>query len=414
MTEVADGKIKLEDIKEIDLEDLLGRDSVSPDKDLFDACIKAKSVMVTGAGGSIGSELCRQILTRESDKLILFEQSELNLYQIEKELNLFIKLNKLKTELIPVLGNITDAKRVSEVLSFFAVNTIYHAAAYKHVPLVEHNIIEGVRVNTLGTSTVATLAMEKNVDTFILISTDKAVRPTNVMGASKRFAELVLQGLSTQSVNTKFSMVRFGNVLGSSGSVVPLFREQIKHGGPVTVTHKDIIRYFMTIPEAAQLVIQAGAMGAKGKGGDVFVLDMGEPVKISDLAIKMIHLMGFSVKNKSNPDGDITIEYTGLRPGEKLYEELLIGDNATGTAHSRIMRAEEEAYSFDEIMSFLEQLDHAIQSSSCEDVRQLLAKVVKGYQPSVEIEDVLWKGNLNNRDSNPIVELDKYKSKQDN
>lgn len=414
MTEVADGKIKLEDIKEIDLEDLLGRDSVSPDKDLFDACIKNKSVMVTGAGGSIGSELCRQILTREPDKLILFEQSELNLYQCEKEFNQHIILNKLKTELIPILGNVTDVKRVSEVLSFYTVNTIYHAAAYKHVPLVEHNIVEGVRVNTVGTFTVATLAMENNVDTFILISTDKAVRPTNVMGASKRFAELTLQGLATQALNTKFSMVRFGNVLGSSGSVVPLFREQIKRGGPVTVTHQDIIRYFMTIPEAAQLVIQAGAMGAKGSGGDVFVLDMGEPVKISDLATKMIHLMGFTVKNKSTPDGDIEIEYSGLRPGEKLYEELLIGDNATGTSHPRIMRAEEEAYSLDKIMSYIEQLEQAIKSSNCEDVRQLLIKVVKGYQPSGEIEDVLWKGKLSKSDSNPVVELNKYKSKQDN
>lgn len=416
MAEVADGKIKLEDIKEIDLEDLLGRDSVLPDDNLFDACIKGKSVLVTGAGGSIGSELCRQILTREPDKLILFEQSELNLYQIEKEFNQYIILNKLKTDLIPVLGNVTDVKRISDVLSFYTVNTIYHAAAYKHVPLVEHNIIEGVRVNTLGTSIVATLAMENNVDTFILISTDKAVRPTNVMGASKRFAELALQGLATQALNTKFSMVRFGNVLGSSGSVVPLFREQIKQGGPVTVTHQDIIRYFMTIPEAAQLVIQAGAMGT---GGDVFVLDMGEPVKISELASKMIHLMGFTIKDKSNLDGDIEIEYTGLRPGEKLYEELLIGDNATGTNHPRIMRAEEEAYSLDEIMSYIEQLEQAIKSSNCEDVRQLLIEVVKGYQPSGEIEDVLWKKKSNETDSSPnptssaVVELNKYQSNQD-
>ena len=411
MTEVADGKIKLEDIKEIDLEDLLGRDSVSPDKDLFDACIKNKSVMVTGAGGSIGSELCRQILSRKPEKLILFEQSELNLYQIEKEFNQVIISNELKTKLVPVLGNVTDRKRVSEILSFYTINTIYHAAAYKHVPLVEHNIIEGVRVNTMGTYTVATLAMEHNVNTFILISTDKAVRPTNVMGASKRFAELVLQGLATQALNTKFSMVRFGNVLGSSGSVVPLFREQIKRGGPVTVTHQDIIRYFMTIPEAAQLVIQAGAMGTKGTGGDVFVLDMGEPVKISDLATKMIHLMGFTIKNKSTPDGDIEIEYSGLRPGEKLYEELLIGDNATGTSHPRIMRAEEEAYSLDKIMSYIEQLEQAIKSSNCGEVRQLLIKVVKGYQPSDKIEDVLWKGKLSKSDSNPVVELNKYKTK---
>ena len=391
MSEVADGKVKLEDIKEIDVEDLLGRDSISPDKDLFDACIKDKTVMVTGAGGSIGSELCRQILTRKPTNLVLFEQSEFNLYQIEKELNQYIISNNLKIKIVPVLGNITDEKRVSEVLSFYTANTIYHAAAYKHVPLVEHNIVEGVRVNTVGTYTVATLAMKNNVDTFILISTDKAVRPTNVMGASKRFAELVLQGLATQSSNTRLSMVRFGNVLGSSGSIVPLFREQIKQGGPVTVTHQDIIRYFMTIPEAAQLVIQAGAMGAKGAGGDVFVLDMGEAVNINDLASKMIHLMGFTVKNENSPDGDIEIEYSGLRPGEKLYEELLIGDNATGTSHPRIMRAEEEAYPWSEIQMYLERLQQAIKSSNCEEVRKLLVEVVKGYQPSGEIEDVLWK-----------------------
>jgi len=414
MAEVADGKIKLEDIKEIDLEDLLGRDLISPDKDLFDACIKNKSVLVTGAGGSIGSELCRQILTSNPDKLILFEQSELNLYQIEKEFNQYIVSNNLKTELVSVLGTVTDKKRVSEILSFYSVNTIYHAAAYKHVPLVEHNINEGVRVNTIGTYIVAASAMKNNVDTFILISTDKAVRPTNVMGASKRFAELVLQGLATQSVNTHFSMVRFGNVLGSSGSVVPLFREQIKQGGPVTVTHQDIIRYFMTTHEAAQLVIQAGAMGAKGVGGDVFVLDMGEPVKIHELAAKMIHLMGFTVKDEKTPDGDIEIEFSGLRPGEKLYEELLIGDNAIGTSHPRIMRAEEEAYSWEEIQTYLERLEQAIARSNCEEVRQLLIEVVKGYVPSREVEDVLWKGKLTKNGSTPVVELNKYKSKQDN
>ena len=414
MAEVADGKIKLEDIKEIDLEDLLGRDSVSPDKELFDACIKNKSVLVTGAGGSIGSEPCRQILSNNPDKLILFEQSELNLYQIEKEFNQYIDSKQLKTELVPVLGNVTDGKRVSEVLSFYSINTIYHAAAYKHVPLVEHNINEGVRVNTIGTYTVATSAMNNNVDTFILISTDKAVRPTNVMGASKRFAELVLQGLATQQSKTRFSMVRFGNVLGSSGSVVPLFREQIKQGGPVTVTHQDIIRYFMTIPEAAQLVIQAGAMGTKGTGGDVFVLDMGEPVKISELAGKMIHLMGFTIKDENTPDGDIEIKFSGLRPGEKLYEELLIGDNATGTSHPRIMRAEEEAYSWEEIQTYLERLEQSINRLDCEEVRQLLVEVVKGYQPSGDIEDVLWKGKLTKSGSTPVVELNKYKSKQDN
>lgn len=408
MSEVADGKVKLEDIKEIDLEDLLGRDSVLPDKDLFDACINHKSVLVTGAGGSIGSELCRQILTRHPSCLILFEQSELNLYQIEKEFNQYIASNNLEIKLVPVLGCVTDEKRVEEVLSFYKVNTIYHAAAYKHVPLVEHNINEGVRVNTLGTYVVATSAIKNNVDTYILISTDKAVRPTNVMGASKRFAELVLQALSTQSSKTRFSMVRFGNVLGSSGSVVPLFREQIKNGGPVTVTHPDIIRYFMTISEAAQLVIQAGAMGAKGAGGDVFVLDMGQPVKINELASKMIHLMGFTIKNEDTPDGDIEIKYSGLRPGEKLYEELLIGDNATGTSHPRVMRAEEEAYSWNEIQAYIERLQQAINSSNCAEVRQLLIEVVKGYKPSGEIEDVLWKDQNSQHNLKSVVDFKKH------
>jgi len=410
MTEVADGKIKLEDIKEIDLVDLLGRDSVTANKTLFDACIKDNIVMVTGAGGSIGSELCRQILSRAPQKLILFEQSEYNLYQIEQEFRKLIQNNNWQIDLIPILGCVTNESLVSEVLSHYPVETIYHAAAYKHVPLVEHNVVEGVRVNTLGTYTVAKSALENNVSTFILISTDKAVRPTNVMGASKRFAELILQALATQSEFTKFSMVRFGNVLGSSGSVVPLFREQIKQGGPVTVTHPDIIRYFMTIPEAAQLVIQAGAMG-EGTGGDVFVLDMGEPVKINELATKMIHLMGFTVKNEHTPDGDIEIEYSGLRPGEKLYEELLIGDNVTGTLHPRIMRAEEDAYSWNEIQTYLERLKYFINDLNSEKIRQLLIEVVKGYAPSGGNEDLLWKkSNIENVSKTPIVELNKYKN----
>lgn len=412
MTEVADGKIKLEDIKEIDLEDLLGRDSVSPNRTLFDSCIKNNVVMVTGAGGSIGSELCRQILSRGPQKLILFEQSEYNLYQIDQEFRALIRKNNWQIDLIPVLGCVTNERRISEVLSYYVVNTVYHAAAYKHVPLVEHNVIEGVRVNTIGTYTVASSAMKNNVETFILISTDKAVRPTNVMGASKRFAELILQALASQSQNTKFSMVRFGNVLGSSGSVVPLFREQIKQGGPVTVTHPDIIRYFMTIPEAAQLVIQAGAMG-EGTGGDVFVLDMGEPVKINELATKMIHLMGFTVKNESMPDGDIEIEYSGLRPGEKLYEELLIGDNVTGTLHPRIMRAEEDAYTWNEIQTYLERLKDSINQSNSEEVRQLLVEVVKGFIPSGKNEDVLWGENIPSHKAKPVVELKNYKSNKE-
>lgn len=412
MTEVADGKIKLEDIKEIDLVDLLGRDSVTPNEALFDACIKDNIVMVTGAGGSIGSELCRQILSRAPQKLILFEQSEYNLYQIEQEFIKLIKKNNWQITLIPVLGCVTNESRVSEVLSHYSVDTVYHAAAYKHVPLVEHNVVEGVRVNTLGTYTVAKAALENSVSTFILISTDKAVRPTNVMGASKRFSELILQALATKSTNTKFSMVRFGNVLGSSGSVVPLFREQIKQGGPVTVTHPDIIRYFMTIPEAAQLVIQAGAMG-EGTGGDVFVLDMGEPVKINELAIKMIHLMGFTVKNEHTPDGDIEIEYSGLRPGEKLYEELLIGDNVTGTLHPRIMRAEEDSYTWDEIKTYLDQLKSSIKDLNSEKIRQLLIEVVKGYIPSGKNEDVLWKENIGINKVKPVVELKSYQSNKE-
>ena len=412
MTEVADGKIKLEDIKEIDLEDLLGRDSVSPNKELFDACIKNKSVLVTGAGGSIGSELCRQIVNREPTILVLFEQSEYNLYKTEQEFKQEINKYQLQINLVPILGCVTDSKRVSQAISTYSVDTIYHAAAYKHVPLVEHNVVEGVRVNTIGTYTVAISAMENNVETFILISTDKAVRPTNVMGASKRFSELVLQALATQSKHTKFSMVRFGNVLGSSGSVVPLFREQVKLGGPVTVTHPDIIRYFMTIPEAAQLVIQAGAMG-EGTGGDVFVLDMGEPVKINELAIKMIHLMGFTIKNEQSPDGDIEIEYSGLRPGEKLYEELLIGDNVTGTLHPRIMRAEEDAYSLDELTIYLERLKQEINNLNSEAVRQLLIDVVKGYVPSGKNEDVLQVGSCILNESKPVVDLKKYQSKPD-
>lgn len=414
MTEVADGKIKLEDIKEIDLEDLLGRDSVSPNKTLFDSCIKNKVVMVTGAGGSIGSELCRQILTRGPDKLILYEQSEFNLYRIEQEFISVINESNSKTILIPILGCVTNTSRVSEVLSNYSVHTIYHAAAYKHVPLVEHNVVEGVRINTLGTYTVAKSALQNDVNTFILISTDKAVRPTNVMGASKRFAELVLQALATKSSTTKFSMVRFGNVLGSSGSVVPLFREQIKQGGPVTVTHPDIIRYFMTIPEAAQLVIQAGALGVEGLGGDVFVLDMGEPVKINELATKMIHLMGFTVKNENTPDGDIEIQYTGLRPGEKLYEELLIGNNVTGTVHPRIMRAEEDSYTFEDILTYLERLISSVKKLNSEEVRQLLIEVVKGYVPSGKNEDILWKVNSNVTELKPVIDLKNYQSPTDN
>lgn len=405
LTEIADGKIKLEDIKEVELEDLLGRDSVQADKALFDTCIKAKSVMVTGAGGSIGSELCRQILTRQPEKLVLFESSEFNLYKIEQELEKEINNKNLNILLVPILGDVTNYEQVSNKINQYSINTIYHAAAYKHVPLVEHNVVSGLYNNVFGTYRTAKAAQDNNVETFILISTDKAVRPTNVMGASKRFAELVLQGLATQTGNTKYSMVRFGNVLGSSGSVVPLFREQIMQGGPVTVTHKDIIRYFMTIPEASQLVIQAGAMGLHGSGGDVFVLDMGEPVKISDLAIKMIHLMGFTVKDEHNPNGDIEIQFTGLRPGEKLYEELLIGNNPVGTSHPLIMRAEEELFQWNEMQEFLSQLDAAISKFDSESIINLLKKVVSGYKPSLNVDEAQL---ILNNETTSVVSLDKY------
>ena len=403
MSEIADGKIKLEDIKEIEIEDLLGRESVEPDTTLFETCIKSKSVLVTGAGGSIGSELCRQIITRKPKILVLFESSEFNLYKIEQELQKELSDKQLNISLVPVLGDVTNYDQISNEIKKHSINTVYHAAAYKHVPLVEHNIVAGLFNNVFGTYRTALAAKANNVETFILISTDKAVRPTNVMGASKRFAELVLQGLATKEGTTKFSMVRFGNVLGSSGSVVPLFREQIMNGGPVTVTHKDIIRYFMTIPEASQLVIQAGAMGT---GGDVFVLDMGEPVKITDLAKKMIHLMGYSVKDEHNPVGDIELQFTGLRPGEKLYEELLIGNNPTGTAHPLIMRAEEESFTWPEMEEFLAQLDKAIKIFDTEAIIKLLTVVVSGYSPQA---NSISNDFSNSTEKSSVVSLEQYK-----
>jgi len=322
VAEIAQGKVKLEDLREVNIDDLLGRDVIPPNKDLLFANIKNKVVMVTGAGGSIGSELCRQIIALQPKQLILFEQNEHALYQIEKELLGFSCI-----DVLPVLGSVAHQERVERICKHFKVQTIYHAAAYKHVPMVEKNTIEGVQNNIFGTLRCACAAAKTDVETFVLISTDKAVRPTNTMGATKRFAELILQALAQRSeFSTHFTMVRFGNVLGSSGSVVPLFHEQIRQGGPVTVTDPNIIRYFMTIPEAAQLVIQAGALG---QGGDVFVLDMGEPVRILDLAKRMIHLSGLDIRDDNHPNGDIEITFTGLRPGEKLYEELLIGNNVS-------------------------------------------------------------------------------------
>lgn len=384
-SEIAQGKVKVEDIREIDIGDLLGRESVPPNIKLLNANIKDRSVLVTGAGGSIGSELCRQIITHQPKRLVLFELSEFQLYTIEKELEGIVA----DLELIPILGSVTDKRRITEVCNAFNVQTIYHAAAYKHVPMVERNPGEAINNNILGTLRAAQAAIDTGVETFVLISTDKAVRPTNTMGATKRFAELILQALSGDkklSRNTRFTMVRFGNVLGSSGSVVPLFREQISNGGPVTVTDRKIIRYFMTIPEAAELVIQAGAMG---QGGDVFVLDMGEPVLIADLARRMIRLSGFEVNDEDHPNGDIEIAYTGLRPGEKLFEELLIGDNVSSTEHEKIMRAEEEVIAWKTLELLIQQLQDATDTSDFNRVRELLQEAVSGYQPQCDVVDEL-------------------------
>jgi len=391
MTDIAQGKVKFDELQEVDISDLLGRDTVAPDKALFDTNIAGKVVMVTGAGGSIGSELCRQIIQLKPEKLILFELNEFVLYSIDKELNhaLMQSKGKLNFEIIPILGSITDEVRLHKVCSAFNVQTIYHAAAYKHVPLVEQNPCEALKNNVLGTLSLAQAAMSTNVETFVLISTDKAVRPTNTMGATKRFAELILQGLSLEkNHNTRFTMVRFGNVLGSSGSVIPLFREQIARGGPVTVTDSRIIRYFMTIPEAAQLVIQAGAMGL---GGDVFVLDMGEPVRIVDLAKRMIKLSGLEVLDENTPYGDIEIIYTGLRPGEKLFEELLIGGNVSDTAHRRIMRAEEEVVPWVDLKDSIDKLSSMIENDDFEGIRSVLKGLVAGFVPQCEVGDLLSK-----------------------
>ncbi|TMM46377.1 nucleoside-diphosphate sugar epimerase/dehydratase [Colwellia ponticola] len=385
--DLVSGKAKIDELREVSIEDLLGRDAVKPDHSLLKANIFEKVVMVTGAGGSIGSELCRQILLQKPTKLILFELSEFALYQINGELQKQAAELGGDCQVLALLGSVQRKNRMMTIMRTFNVQTVYHAAAYKHVPVVEHNVVEGVRNNIFGTLYAAEAAMEANVETFVLISTDKAVRPTNVMGTTKRMAELILQALAQKQSTTRYCMVRFGNVLGSSGSVVPLFREQIKSGGPITVTHPDIIRYFMTIPEAAQLVIQAGAMGT---GGDVFVLDMGDPVKISNLAIKMLHLSGMSVKNEVNPDGDIAIEYTGLRPGEKLFEELLIGDDVTQTDHRRIMSAHETSLTWKALEKLLIQLDDACHNFAHEEIRRLLLEAPTGFAPKDGICDLVW------------------------
>ncbi|MFC3852780.1 polysaccharide biosynthesis protein [Salinispirillum marinum] len=386
MPEIVSGQASVDQLREVDIEDLLGRDPVPPQKELLDISIYNKVVMVTGAGGSIGSELCRQILRSGPTKLIMLELSEYGLYSIDQELKKQVVELGLTTELLPFLGSVCHQARVEAIIQRYRVQTIYHAAAYKHVPMVEHNVFEGIRNNVLGTQVVMQAAADHKVERCILVSTDKAVRPTNVMGATKRMAELVVQDLAQQGKSTVFSMVRFGNVLGSSGSVVPLFRKQIQSGGPVTVTHPDINRFFMTIPEAALLVIQAGSMA---QGGDVFVLDMGKPVKIVDLARRMIELSGLDVKSDQNPDGDIAIEFSGLRPGEKLYEELLIGEDVEGTSHPKIMRANEEVVPHETLYRYLHELQVAELRQDIDGARSVLREAVKGFVPSSELVDWL-------------------------
>lgn len=387
LADIISGKARIDDLREVDVADLLGRDPVPPHPELIASCIRNKSVLVTGAGGSIGSELCRQIVRVGATRLIMCELSELALYNVERELREEVAREQRPVELVPLLGDAGDLRRMVEVLRTYSVQTVYHAAAYKHVPIVEHNIIQGLQNNVVCTWNAAEAALEGGVETFVLVSTDKAVNPPNVMGASKRLAELVLQGMQERSDTTRFCMVRFGNVLGSSGSVVPLFREQIQRGGPVTVTHPQVVRYFMTIPEAAQLVIQAGSMAS---GGDVFVLDMGQPVRIDDLARRMINLMGLTVRDAEHPDGDIEIRYTGLRPAEKLFEELLIGDSVGGTEHPMIMRAIEKRLAWSQMREILESLTGATENLDCRRALAVLQEAVAEYRPGNEIHDHVW------------------------
>jgi len=421
LSDIATGKVSLSDVRELDIDDLLGREPVKPNGLLLNLNTHHKTVLVTGAGGSIGSELCRQILKTNPKQLLLVEMSEFALYQIHQELQALLAgerpsvavpeegaakamdspleaadSNQPEIEIVPLLASVCDEVRMHEIMDTWKPHTVYHAAAYKHVPLVEHNPAEGVRNNVWGTRVCAEAAMRHSVRNFVLVSTDKAVRPTNIMGATKRLAEMVLQALAevnaavtaqggrAPTAKTTFSMVRFGNVLGSSGSVVPLFRVQIKNGGPITLTHADITRYFMTIPEAAQLVVQAGAMG---QGGDVFVLDMGQPVKIIDLARRMVELSGMTVRDELHPDGDIELTVTGLRPGEKLYEELLIGDNPKPTQHPRIMKAHEQFLSWADLEQKLNALSIAMSVNDVPVIRGMLQELVSGYQPSGEVVD---------------------------
>jgi FlaA1/EpsC-like NDP-sugar epimerase len=380
LADLANGSVQVNDLHEVDIEDLLGRDPVAPVADLLHRHIRHQTVLVTGAGGSIGTELCRQIVQLSPHTLLLVEQSEFALYAIDQEL----KKHHPEMRIVPLLASVCDARRLREIMSTWHPETVYHAAAYKHVPLVEHNPIAGVRNNAMGTLTAAKVALECKVPRFVLVSTDKAVRPTNIMGASKRLAEMALQGLAQQSTTTCFSMVRFGNVLGSSGSVVPLFQRQIEAGGPITLTHADITRYFMTIPEAAQLVIQAGAMA---QGGDVFVLDMGNPVRIIDLARRLVELSGRSVRDAAAPDGDIELRITGLRPGEKLYEELLIGDNAMPTIHPRVMKAHEACPSAELLWQDFAVLSAAMDHGDVPGLKAALTRMLPGYRPHLDVVD---------------------------
>jgi FlaA1/EpsC-like NDP-sugar epimerase len=382
LAELAQGKVLVSELKEVNVTDLLGRLEIEANKTLLSKNIDGKVVLITGAGGSIGSEISRQVVENNARKIIILDSNEYALYSIKKE----IENSSKEVNLYSVLGSVTNKKRIIDICKTFNVDTIYHAAAYKHVPIVEENPFEAVHNNIFGTKSCVEAALESKVETFVLISTDKAVRPTNIMGATKRFSELILQSLSPNP-HTRMIMVRFGNVIGSSGSAIPLFQQQIKDGGPVTVTHPEVIRYFMSIPEAAELVIQAGAMG---QGGDVFVLDMGEPVKIYKLAEKLIKLSGMELKDKEHQDGDIEIIFTGLRPGEKLYEELLIGDNVSATQHKQILRAEEDYLSADQLLKHLESLKKAEDNSDVSSLRKILEDVVSGYTPESEIVDVVY------------------------
>ena len=387
MTDLVRGKVSFADVRDLDIDDLLGRETVTPNHILLAKSTRDKVVIVTGAGGSIGSELCRQIMSLSPSKLLMVDQSEFALYAIHQEL--LSNFPDKESTLIPLLGSVKDDDRIQEIMTTWHPDTLYHAAAYKHVPMVEHNVAEGVKNNVFGTLCTAKAAAQYGVTDFVLVSTDKAVRPTNIMGASKRLSEIVLQALADTDTKTNFSIVRFGNVLDSSGSVVPKFRQQIRGGGPITLTHLDITRYFMTITEASQLVIQAGAMA---KGGDVFVLDMGQPVKIYDLAQKMVELSGLTLRNEQNPDGDIEIEVIGLRPGEKLYEELLIGDNPKLTAHPRVLRAQDDFLPWTRLEDELKTLEMFLNVNDVSAIRIMLERLVSGYTPSMNIVDWIYTG----------------------